>query len=104
MKEINFYQILAIGVFSFLGFLSENMESHEKKRELLRVWPSYRPEECEWAIRKFICLRCLKNKKFYAQKIKFDSEDRPFRIHGCYTEETGFLPIPEGRDHPTTIP
>ncbi|MCG9876139.1 MAG: hypothetical protein MH321_15285 [Leptospiraceae bacterium] len=76
-------------------------ESREKKQNLLRVLPAFRPEECDWAIRKFICLRCLKNGKQYAQNIIFDSEDRAMRIHGCFSERDGFIPIDEGRDHST---
>ena len=75
--------------------------SSSRPRRLLRVWPSYRPEECEWAIRKFICLRCLKNGHKYAQEIYFLEDGRPYRIHGCFTDEEIFFSIPEGRDHPT---
>ena len=68
------------------------------KKNLLRVLPAFRPEECDWAIRKFICLRCHKNGFSYAQNIIFVEDDRPYRLHGCYSEEKGFFPISEGQD------
>ncbi|WCL47642.1 hypothetical protein [Leptospira sp. GIMC2001] len=69
-------------------------------KPLLRIWPAFRPEECDWAIRKFICLRCLRNQKSYAQIIEFNQDDEPTRIHGCYSKSLGFEAIEEGRDHP----
>jgi len=92
--------LLLLGHFLLLqAILGE--EIREKKQNLLRVLPAFRPEECDWAIRKFICLRCLKNGYQYAQNITFDAEDRPLREHGCYSELKGFFPIEEGRDHST---
>ncbi len=65
-------------------------ESEEISKPLLRVFPTYRFEECEdWAIRPFICKRCIWEGKRYAQKIFF-YEDGPYRLHGCYTDKTGF--------------
>ncbi|PJE02250.1 MAG: hypothetical protein CK427_08195 [Leptospira sp.] len=92
--------LLILGYFSFFQEIPSE-ERREKKQNLLRVLPAFRPEECDWAIRKFICLRCLKNGKQYAQNIIFDSEDRPMRIHGCFSERDGFIPVNEGRDHST---
>lgn len=77
-----------------------NSSTNSMTKPLLRIWPAYRPEECDWAIRKFICLRCLRNQKSYAQMIEFDDQDEPTRIHGCYSSSHGFEPIHEGRDHP----
>jgi hypothetical protein len=67
----------------------------EDSKPLLRVFPIYRVEECEWAIRMFICQRCVKNNERYAQKIYF-YKDGPLRISGCYTDEKGFY-VPEQR-------
>ncbi|MCU0823536.1 MAG: hypothetical protein MUF77_02705 [Leptospira sp.] len=65
-------------------------DSTEISKPLLRVFPAYRLEECEdWAIRPFICKRCIWEGKRYAQKIFF-YEDGPYRLHGCYTDKNGF--------------
>jgi hypothetical protein len=95
-----FFSLLILGQI-LLTFSIVSEETREKKQNLLRVLPAFRPEECDWAIRKFICLRCLKNGFQYAQNITFDWEDRPLRLHGCYSEAKGFFPIEEGRDHST---
>ena len=50
----------------------------------------FRPEECEWAIRFDVCLRCMKKRERYAQRILFMKEGGPYREHGCYTDEKGF--------------
>ncbi|WP_423789756.1 hypothetical protein [Leptospira perolatii] len=63
-----------------------------ESKPLLRVWPSFREEECEWAIRWDICLRCVKRNFRYAQKIHFYKEGL-YRESGCYTEEKGFFLI-----------
>jgi hypothetical protein len=87
------------GMILFLILIYET-NAREKNTKLLRVWPSYRAEECDWAIRKFICLRCLKNGYKYAQEISFDEERRPIRLHGCFSDQKGFFPIEEGKNHP----
>ncbi|EMK07954.1 MULTISPECIES: hypothetical protein [Leptospira] len=63
-------------------------------KPLLRVFPSYRREECDWAIRWDICLSCLKIGRRYAQKIHFYPSG-PYREHGCYSEEEGFFLMEE---------
>ncbi len=94
---IAFYAIS--GIPSIAAIIPEDEQRpREVKKNLLRVLPAYRPEECDWAIRKFICLRCLRNGLSYAQNIVFLEDDRPLRLHGCYSEEKGFFPISEGRD------
>ncbi len=68
----------------------------EETKPLLRVLPAYRAEECQaWAIRPFTCLRCLEKGMRYAQMIRWD-EERPLRVHGCFSEEGGF--VPEGQN------
>ncbi|EMJ61856.1 MULTISPECIES: hypothetical protein [Leptospira] len=67
----------------------KNQEQAETK-PLLRVFPSYRKEECDWAIRWDICFGCLKIGRRYAQKIHF-YPSRPYREHGCYSDEEGFF-------------
>lgn len=105
IKRIELFSFTFIIIINgtFYQILPQPNESKEPStiRRLLRVWPSFRPEECDWAIRKFICLRCLKNGYQYAQEIHFLEDYRPYRIHGCYTQEKGFFAIPEGKDHPT---
>lgn len=98
-----FNKFQGIYLFLILIILAIPLIPRESTKKLLRVWPAYRPEECDWAIRKFICLRCLKNGYLYAQEIQFDSESRPYRNHGCYSETKGFFPIEEGRDHPVNF-
>ncbi|WP_408611966.1 hypothetical protein [Leptospira ainazelensis] len=91
-----------LGLFSFgllfdssVPIFSQN-ETDQKSREqpeskpLLRVFPSFRKEECDWAIRWDICLNCLKIGRRYAQKIHFYPSG-PYREHGCYSEEEGFF-------------
>ncbi|AXR62715.1 hypothetical protein [Leptospira mayottensis] len=74
---------------------SANQQRNKEQAEtkpLLRVFPSYRKEECDWAIRWDICLSCLKIGRRYAQKIHF-YPSRPYREHGCYSDEEGFFII-----------
>ncbi|EMJ87617.1 hypothetical protein [Leptospira meyeri] len=74
-------------VFCFVLFATPE---EEISKPFLRVFPSFRPEECEdWAIRPFICKQCLREGKRYAQEIRF-FEDGPYRSHGCYAEPGGF--------------
>lgn len=69
-----------------------DLQPKEEIKPLLRVLPAYRAEECQsWAIRPFTCQRCLEKGMRYAQQIRWE-EDRPYREHGCYTEEGGFVP------------
>ncbi|MCW7463765.1 hypothetical protein [Leptospira limi] len=70
-------------------------QNEELSKPLLRVFPTFRPEECEdWAIMPFVCKRCLWEGKRYAQQIRF-FEDGPYRTHGCYTEKKGFEVLEE---------
>ncbi|MDZ4726444.1 MAG: hypothetical protein SH817_09815 [Leptospira sp.] len=72
---------------------SIDSKEEEISKPLLRVWPAFRPEECEdWAILPFICKRCLWEGKQYAQKIYF-YESGPYRLHGCYLEPDGFIEL-----------
>ncbi len=66
-----------------------NLGAEEESKPLLRVFPIYRIEECEWAIRFDICLKCIRKKESYAQRIRF-LENEVFREHGCYTDSKGF--------------
>jgi len=88
----------AIAIIFFLNIAmgsSINAKEDEISKPLLRVWPAFRPEECEdWAILPFVCKRCLWEGKQYAQKIFF-YESGPYRLHGCYLEPEGFVPIEE---------
>ncbi|ALO28416.1 MULTISPECIES: hypothetical protein [Leptospira] len=83
-------------MFSQNASLGESATNQQKNNEqaetkpLLRVFPSYRKEECDWAIRWDICLNCLKIGRRYAQKIHF-YPSRPYREHGCYSDEEGFF-------------
>jgi hypothetical protein len=61
----------------------------EDSLPLLRVFPIYRKEECEWAIRWDVCLSCMRQGEKYAQKIIF-LEDKPYRLHGCMHPKKGF--------------
>ncbi|WP_246052837.1 hypothetical protein [Leptospira semungkisensis] len=61
-------------------------------KPLLRVLPAFRTEECDWAIRWDICLKCVRNEYRYAQRIHFFPSGQ-YREHGCYTEEKGFFLI-----------
>lgn len=75
-------------IFSFIWpgiFANQRQDS----KPLLRVFPIYRPYECEWAIRMFICYRCVRKGERYAQKIYF-YKNGPYRVHGCYSEKKGF--------------
>jgi hypothetical protein len=88
--------ILTLLFFYPIVVLSADSKEEEISKPLLRVWPAFRPEECEdWAILPFICKRCLWEGKQYAQKIYF-YESGPYRLHGCYLEPEGFIPI-EGK-------
>jgi hypothetical protein len=80
-----------IVIFSLLSLFAFRIISIEKEetKPLLRVWPAYRTEECEWAIQTFICQDCISKGKRYAQLIRF-FESGPHRTHGCYTDESGF--------------
>ncbi|MDV6236291.1 hypothetical protein CH379_011710 [Leptospira ellisii] len=71
----------------------ETAEPAESK-PLLRVFPSFRREECDWAIRWDVCLQCLKLGRRYAQKIHFFASG-PYREHGCYSDEEGFFLMEE---------
>ena len=68
----------------------------EESVPLLRVFPIYRKEECEWAIRWDICLSCMRQGEKYAQKIYFNN-DGTYRIHGCFHPNKGFYPL-ENKD------
>ncbi|TGL58848.1 hypothetical protein [Leptospira sarikeiensis] len=63
-------------------------------KPLLRVLPAFRKEECDWAIRWDVCLRCVSNRYRYAQRIHFYPSGQ-YREHGCYSEERGFFLINE---------
>ncbi|EPG72533.1 hypothetical protein LEP1GSC058_1049 [Leptospira fainei serovar Hurstbridge str. BUT 6] len=65
-----------------------------ESKPLLRVLPAFRKEECDWAIRWDICLKCVRNGVRYAQRIHFFPSG-PYREHGCYTEEKGFFLLEE---------
>lgn len=69
---------------------SEPPAGEQESKPLLRVYPIFRPEECEWSIRFDICLRCMKKKERYAQKIYFFKDGSPYREHGCFTDAKGF--------------
>ncbi|WP_244594503.1 hypothetical protein [Leptospira ryugenii] len=80
------FVFLIVSLYPTLGAEKEE----EISKPLLRVWPAFRPEECEdWAILPFICKRCLWEGKQYAQKIYF-FESGPYREHGCYSEPKGY--------------
>ncbi|WP_208862021.1 hypothetical protein [Leptospira barantonii] len=83
--------ILPLGTNFFLQ--SSETEKAETK-PLLRVFPSYRKEECDWAIRWDICLSCMRIGRRYAQRIHFYPSG-PYREHGCYSEEEGFFLMEE---------
>ncbi|MCW7471006.1 hypothetical protein [Leptospira kanakyensis] len=86
---------LILGVFLVFGFVLLADVTEEISKPLLRVFPTFRPEECEdWAIRPLICKRCLWEGKRYAQEIRF-FEDGPYRTHGCYKEPGGFESLEE---------
>ena len=80
-------------LLSVISLFPQEFSAEEESKPLLRVFPIFRPEECEWAIRFDICLRCMKRRERYAQKIFFLKEGAPYREHGCYTEEKGFYPL-----------
>jgi hypothetical protein len=82
------FLLICFCLLSLFGVTLLGREKEETK-PLLRVWPAYRMEECEWAIQTFICQDCISKGKRYAQLIRF-LETGPYRIHGCYTDETGF--------------
>jgi len=66
------------------------MQAEEMSKPMLRVFPVTKESECDWAIRYFICKKCMKKKLKYAQMIYFH-EDGPYRLHGCYHEKKGFI-------------
>ncbi|MGJ4747982.1 hypothetical protein ACQV5M_16610 [Leptospira sp. SA-E8] len=72
------------------SFPNETPES----KPLLRVLPAFRKEECDWAIRWDVCLRCVSSRYRYAQRIHFYPSGL-YREHGCYSEERGFFLIKE---------
>lgn len=85
-----FLLLTALFVFiTFINSIHPEEENEEVSKPLLRVFPIYRLEECEWALRFDICHKCIAKKEKYAQKIYFH-KDRPYREHGCYTESKGF--------------
>lgn len=87
------YLVLVIFLLVNVSVFTEPNE--EISKPLLRVFPTFRPEECEdWAIMPFVCKRCLWEGKRYAQEIRF-YDDGPFRTHGCYTEKKGFEVLEE---------
>ncbi|WP_345702352.1 hypothetical protein [Leptospira yasudae] len=69
-------------------------QEQAETKPLLRVFPSFRKEECDWAIRWDICMSCLKIGRRYAQKIHFYPSG-PYREHGCYSDEEGFFLMDE---------
>jgi hypothetical protein len=81
IKKLFLYGIFFISLIIFA--------QTEDSKPLLRVFPIFREEECDWSIRLDICLYCIRKGEKYAQKIYFYS-DRPYRVHGCYTEKKGF--------------
>ncbi|MBM9576195.1 hypothetical protein JWG45_03420 [Leptospira sp. 201903070] len=105
-NPILIFKLCIIGLFCFgllLDFPSPifsqnepNQKSQEQpeSKPLLRVFPSFRKEECDWAIRWDICLNCLRIGRRYAQKIHFYPSG-PYREHGCYSEEEGFFLLEE---------
>ncbi|WP_244247552.1 hypothetical protein [Leptospira yasudae] len=89
------------GMISEFGFASSLFSQEKPKQQeqaetkpLLRVFPSFRKEECDWAIRWDICMSCLKIGRRYAQKIHFYPSG-PYREHGCYSDEEGFFLMEE---------
>lgn len=85
-------RIFLLAILILIGFslFAQEFSSEEESKPLLRVFPIFRPEECEGAIRFDICLRCMKKRERYAQRILFMKEGGPYREHGCYTDEKGF--------------
>ncbi|EMY78489.1 hypothetical protein LEP1GSC060_3777 [Leptospira weilii serovar Ranarum str. ICFT] len=103
LKSGKTFSVLAVLLYgAFLEFphpaFSQNVSQNEsanpheqaETKPLLRVFPSYRKEECDWAIRPDICVGCLKIGRRYAQKIHFYPSGL-YREHGCYSEEEGFF-------------
>ncbi len=87
--------IVAIFIFFFYQKIDGVEKEIEISKPLLRVWPAFRPEECQdWAILPFVCQKCIWEGKQYAQKIFF-YESGPYRLHGCYLEPEGFIPLEE---------
>lgn len=78
---------------SLLSTLATENEFVGDTKPLLRVFPIHRFEECDWAIRPFVCHKCILKNERYAQKIHFSPEGRTYREHGCYTEKKGFYLI-----------
>lgn len=77
-------------IFSIFSLFAWGLFSREEEsKPLLRVFPIFREEECDWSIRLDICLYCIRKGEKYAQKIYF-YEDLPYRVHGCYTDKKGF--------------
>ncbi|MBM9590804.1 hypothetical protein JWG41_10135 [Leptospira sp. 201903075] len=86
---------LVLGISTIFGFVLWAVPAAEISKPFLRVFPSFRPEECEdWAIRPFICKQCIWEGKRYAQEIRF-YEHGPYRTHGCYAEPGGFESLEE---------
>ncbi|WP_246050620.1 hypothetical protein [Leptospira langatensis] len=92
-----FALLLSFGILGSHGNLSSSPESafpgeSPSVKPLLRILPAFREEECDWAIRWDICLKCIRRDYRYAQKIHFFPSGQ-YREHGCYTEEKGFFLI-----------
>ena len=81
--SINLLLVLFVNLFLLPLF------GEEVSLPLLRVFPIYRKEECDWAIRWDVCLSCMRQGEKYAQKIIF-MEDKPYRVHGCMHPQKGF--------------
>ena len=79
-------------MFFFVLSSQKPLQKKEIFKPLLRVFPIFRKEECDWSIRFFICVRCMEQNKRYAQKIYF-YESGIYRVHGCYSEKIGFEKI-----------
>lgn len=80
-------------ILSTLSIISQEILDEDEIKPLLRVFPIFRPEECEWAIRFDICLRCIARKERYAQRILFIKQSGTYREHGCYTDKKGFYKL-----------
>jgi hypothetical protein len=83
-------------LFFSLSLISSAFAQNEfvgDTKPLLRIFPIHRFEECDWAIRPFVCHKCILKNERYAQKIHFSPEGRTYREHGCYTEQKGFYLI-----------
>jgi hypothetical protein len=84
---MKFFLLIIVNLILSIPIYSDQ----EENKPLLRVFPIYRAEECEWAIRWDVCLSCMRQGQRYAQKILFLTDGHPFRVHGCYTNQKGFI-------------